>query len=190
MPDHLQTHFEVASEPRGEPACISDRELLQTFATPRMLKYFQAKMPASETLRRQVCELLKYLILVRFSPGRILFGKEVDEVWHYWILQTREYAELCQKLPGKSFRHHSSTVYQETAKQVEKVDISDAVQRILSFFISYYRNFGPITEDQLECWPTLQQLAQETGWDMNQLNDFLRGQAFAYSPRHLHLHSA
>jgi hypothetical protein len=178
---HSRTHVAKSSARADELGFISDRELLQKFVTPQMLKYFQAKMPDlnSEILVRRVCELLKYLMLVRFSPGRILFGKEVDDVWHYWILQTRQYAELCEKLPGKSFRHHSSTVYQETAEHAEKVDIADAVQRILSFFISYHRNFGPITEDRLACWPTLQQVTQEAKWGLDHLNAFLHDQSLA-----------
>jgi hypothetical protein len=171
MQSSSQTHLDRSSGKPDEPVFISDA----------MLKYFQAKMPDldPDVLVRRVCELLKYLILVRFSPGRILFGKDVDDVWHYWILQTRQYSELCEKLPGKWFRHHSSTVYQEAAEQAEKVDIADALQRILSFFISYYRNFGPITEERLACWPTLQQVTREAEWDIDSLNDFLRERSLA-----------
>jgi hypothetical protein len=181
MPNHARTHSARSSAPANELAPISDQELLQKFVTPSMLKYFEAKMPdlSSEVLVRRLCELLKYLMLVRFSPGRIMFGKDIDDVWHYWILQTRQYAELCEKLPGRSFRHHSSTVYQEAAEQAENVDVEDAIQRILSFFISYYRNFGPITEERLACWPTLQQVTREAEWDVDRLNDFLREQSSA-----------
>jgi hypothetical protein len=181
MQSSSQTHLDRSSGKPDEPVFISDQELLESFVSAAMLKYFQAKMPDldPDVLVRRVCELLKYLILVRFSPGRILFGKDVDDVWHYWILQTRQYSELCEKLPGKWFRHHSSTVYQEAAEQAEKVDIADALQRILSFFISYYRNFGPITEERLACWPTLQQVTREAEWDIDSLNDFLRERSLA-----------
>ena len=181
MLNYARTHLADSPVSACEPPSISEQELLQKFVTPQMLKYFQAKMPdlKLEVLVLRLCELLKYLMLARFSPGRILFGKDIDDVWHHWILQTRQYAELCEKLPGRSFRHHSSTVYQEAAEQAEKVDIADAVQRILSFFISYYRNFGPITEERLACWPTLQQVTQEAKWDVSRLNDFLREQSRA-----------
>jgi hypothetical protein len=178
---HSRTHVAKLSARADKLQFISDQELLQSFVTPQMLKYFQAKLPDlnSKILVGRICELLKYLMLVRFSPGRILFGREVDDVWHYWILQTRQYAELCDKLPGRSFRHHSSTIYQETSEHAEKVDIAEAVQRILSFFISYYRNFGPVAEDRLACWPTLQQVVQETKWDLDRLNAFLSEQSLA-----------
>ena len=159
------------------PRFISDQELLETFVTPQMIRYFQAKMPEldRETLFRRICELLKYLLLVQFSPGRILFGRDIDDVWHYWILQTRQYAQLCEKLG--SFRHHSSNDYQETAEAGNAVSIPNALQRALSFFISYYRNFGPMTNDRLACWPVLQQLAQAAEWDLEELNGFLHERA-------------
>jgi len=159
---------------------ISDQELLRTFVTPQIVSYLQAKLPgvSPEILIRRVCELIKYLMLIPFSPGRILFGQEVDDVWHYWILQTRQYAQLCEKLPGGTFRHHSSTVYEEIAGVVETPSIPEALERILSFFISYYRSFGPISQDRIDCWPTLQRVVQEAEWSLDQLNDFLREQAF------------
>jgi len=84
---HLGASFQI-----GQPALIPDHELFDTFVTPQLMSYFHAKMPevSHELLVRRLCELIKYLMLVQFSPGRILFGQEIDNVWHYWILQTRE----------------------------------------------------------------------------------------------------
>jgi hypothetical protein len=168
-----------------EPAFISDEALLRTFVTPQMMSYFEAKMPSvpCEILAVRVCELLKYLMLVQFCPGRILFGRDIDEVWHYWILQTRQYAQLCEKLPGKFFRHHSSVAYRETADAGQAGEPSDAVKRILSFFISYYRNFGPITDDRVVCWPTLKRVMDEANWDVGGLNQFLCEMAFTPGPQ-------
>jgi hypothetical protein len=176
---------EVSGRP-SQRASISDQEIFETFVTPQMMSYFQAKMPdaSHETLSRRACELLKYLILVPFSPGRILFGREIDDMWHYWILQTQQYAVLCEKLPGKSFRHHSSRDYQETAEAAETVTVSDALRRALSFFTSYYRNFGPITDERLACWPVLQQVVREAGWDLEELNGFLHEVAIVSSAQH------
>jgi hypothetical protein len=169
---------------RAEQFVVSDETLLRKFVSPQMMSYFQLKMPETErdVLARRICELLKFLILVRFSPGRILFGKEVDKIWHHWILQTRQYADLCRKLPGRSFRYHSSTVYEECGTAAShQADLGEAVQRILSFFISYYSNFGPIAEDRIECWPTLRQVMQEAGWNLDRLNVFLHEQASAHA---------
>ena len=179
IPNHARGHLDRPPRRHDQLVFVLDQEILHEFVTPQMMDYFRVKMRDvnSETLVLRVCELIKYLILVRFSPGRILFGREIDDVWHYWILQTRQYAQLCEKLPGKTFRHHSSVEYQEAAGAAEKVTTSDALQRILSFFISYYRNFGPITGDRLKCWPTLQRVVQEARWDLDDLNDFLSERA-------------
>ena len=171
-------HLDRSSQRHCQLMFISDESIMRRFVTPQMMAYFEAKLPnvTPHTLAHRICELLKFLMLVRFSPGRILFGKDVDDVWHYWILQTRQYAQLCEKLPGRTFRHHSSVDYRETEDATE-TGIVDAVQRILSFFISYYGNFGPLTTDRLECWPTLQRVAHEADWTLDDLNDFLHDQA-------------
>jgi len=170
-------HLDSSAQRHDQLVFISDDSIMHNFVTPQMMTYFEAKLPnvKLDTLAHRICELLKFLMLVRFSPGRILFAKDVDDVWHYWILQTRQYAQLCEKLPGRIFRHHSSVDYQET-DHVTESGIGDAVQRILSFFISYYANFGPLTTDRLECWPTLQRVAKEAGWNLDDLNDFLHDQ--------------
>jgi hypothetical protein len=164
-----------------QPEFISDADLLRTFVTPQMTRYFQAKMPHlhPDILVFRVCELLKYLMLVQFSPGCILFDPEIDDLWHYWILQTRQYAQLCEKLPGEFFRHHSSAEYRETANVVHIAAPSEAMLRILSFFISYYRNFGPMTDDRVACWPTVRRVMVEARWDLSELNRFLCEMAFA-----------
>ena len=169
--DHIQRSY----VPNPEPAnLITDAELLGQFTTPQIMQYFFLKMPAVETrtLTLWAAELLKYLILVQFSPGRILFGKDIDNLWHFCILHTREYAQLCKNLPGGFFRHHSSNDYKETDSPRE-TPLDEAVERVLSFFISYYLNFGPLTAERLGCWPPLRMVMDETGWSLEELNDFL-----------------
>jgi hypothetical protein len=167
-PCHIGVTVEKSS------SVITDRQILEKFVTPQMMRYFSAKLPtlSSETSALRICEMIKYLILVQYSPGRILFGKEIDDIWHYWILQTREYSQLCESLPGGFFRHHSSNDYVAEEKPVE-APLAEAIERVLSFFISYYANFGPLTAERLECWPPLQVLMEEASWDISELNEFL-----------------
>ena len=177
--NHVQHQFDGSPRDKTAVAFISDQEILKTYVTHQMMSYFQTKVPMLSygALSLRICELLKYLVLVQFSPGRILFGKEIDEIWHYWILQTRQYAQLCEKLPGHTFHHHSSRDYQDSADAADSVSIASALQRAISFFVSYYRNFGPMTDDRLVCWPPLQQIAKEAEWDIKDLNAFLHEQA-------------
>ena len=52
-------------------------------------------------------------------------------------LQTKQYSELCAKLPGRIFRHHSSADYPESAPDAPMPpEIAAAVERMLSFLIS------------------------------------------------------
>lgn len=94
---------------------VTDTELLNEFVSESMLTYFKNKNHNlnESQIKTQLSELLKFLILTEHFPGNIIFGKEIDDLWHLWIMQTRQYDELCKKLPGGFFRHHSSKDYPE-----------------------------------------------------------------------------
>jgi hypothetical protein len=181
----ILTDSSSSIERSDQSSFISDADLLRTYVTPQMMAYFQAKMSdvRSDTIIIRVCELLKYLILIEFSPGRILFSREVDDIWHYWILQTHQYRQLCDKLPGKCFRHHSSVDYQKSMDIVAIKDRSEAARRILSFFVSYHRNFGPLAPDRVTCWPTAQRIMEVTFWGLSDLNNFLAERALVRTSR-------
>lgn len=182
-------------------ATASDEDLFRQFLTPNMLVYFARKCPdlSEVELRRQLAELLKFLILVRDFPGNIIFGKEIDEMWHLWIMQTREYEALCAALPGGEMRHHSSRDYPEKtlsdaqarailAEEVDETTPSEPIreggkerfeqnaQRLLSFFASYFMTFGPIMPEVVPLWPPLKRLADRLGWNAEKLNTFLAEQ--------------
>ena len=179
----------------------SNEDLFRRFLTPNMLVYFARKCPhlSEGELRQQLAELLKFLIFVRDFPGNIIFGKEIDEMWHLWIMQTREYEALCAALPGGEIRHHSSRDYPETGLTEEEArDILAAgptdeipapaireggkerfeqnAQRLLSFFASYYLTFGPIVPEVVPLWPPLKRLADRLDWTAEKLNAFLGDQ--------------
>lgn len=192
---------------------LHDLPLLERFLTPEMFVYFCQKSGLSppETLRR-IAEMLKFLILVRNFPGNIIFGKEIDEIWHLWVLQTREYEMLCAALPGGEIRHHCAREYPETpvalrtmmkelaekhgwampdemvvqgtSEQDDEAEQTRAArsrfemnaQRILSFFASYFKNFGPMREENVPLWPPLQRMMERLEWNTETLNAFLAGQ--------------
>jgi hypothetical protein len=199
---------------------IHDKALLQQYLTPEMFVYFCQKSGFSptETMRR-VAEMLKFLILVRNFPGNIIFGKEIDEIWHLWVLQTREYAVLCAALPGGEIRHHCAREYPETpdalarmmaelahqhgwmmpeastataahAEQVDEAETQEAArsrfemnaQRILSFFASYFSNFGPMRAENIPLWPPLERMMERLGWNADALNAFLANQVAKTQP--------
>ena len=121
---------------------ITRDALRSAFLSPQMTYYFHKKLtplpPAEVDLR--VEEVLKFLNLAVYSPGAIPVSKEIDDVWHYWVLETAEYERLCSKLPGGRFLHHSSNEYAEFydvgAKEKE---IDPTVQ--IQYLGAYVKNF-------------------------------------------------
>lgn len=179
----------------------SNEDLFRQFVSPNMRVYFARKCPDIPEIERhrQLAELLKFLVLVRDFPGNIIFGKEIDEMWHLWIMQTREYEALCAALPGGEMRHHSSRDYPETTltdaearailatppgedvpaepvREGGKERFEQNAQRLLSFFASYYLTFGPIVPEVVPLWPPLNRLADRLGWNAEKLNAFLAEQ--------------
>jgi len=153
----------------------SDEVLLQRYLPETMERYFIAKLPALEhgELRARIAECLKALLLA--VSGGILFSDEIDAIWHYWILQTKQYAELCAKLPAGIFQNHSSADYPDD--QSPPVQDVQEVDRVIGFFASYVQHFGPINASRLRFWPALESLIKALGWDLARTNAFLSERA-------------
>ncbi|WP_405977843.1 hypothetical protein [Streptomyces sp. NBC_00158] len=104
---------------------------------------------------RQVLECLRHLYLVSAHPGRLggLFlpvEQDIDEIWHYLILQTREYRALCEdRLPGGFFVHHRSIGYEEYQAEPGR---ERAVEEALRWIPLYCAEFGPVDEGILPHW--------------------------------------
>jgi hypothetical protein len=159
---------------------VSDSsDLLVTYLTPEMKIYFQKKLPddTAEWLETKIAELIKYLYLVSVSEddGPILFSQDVDDVWHYWILQTSQYRKLCAALPGQRFLNHSSVDYPSTGAIIKTIPELAIRNRALQYFCNYYATFGEFTEASAKAWPTLDLVRPLCGNDVASINAFLRG---------------
>src|ERR1700761_2626398 len=98
---------------------IGNEQLREAFLPPAMLSYFEQKLPdvpPAEVLVR-VEETLKFLNMATYLSGDIPVTREIDDVWHLWILETRAYFELCDALHGRTYIHHMSNVYARAAGQ-------------------------------------------------------------------------
>lgn len=188
----------------------SNRQIFENFISPALYVYFQVKRPDIEAgeLRIRLTELLKFLILSHEFPGNILFGEDLDDLWHLWIMQTREYETLCRALPGGRFIHHDSRdqptrpltwsevetvaatmIEEKKAKGAARAgaDLSpeklqQGAERLLSFFASYIENFGEIQPKVVHCWPSLERLLRRMRWSLDELNAFLIEHATATVP--------
>jgi hypothetical protein len=148
---------------------LTDEDLLATYLAPPLEQYFFNKLPglSHREVRARTAECLKALNLAHFSSGDILFSDDIDEIWHLWILQTREYEALCRKLPAREILHHSSVDYPPTQEACSNQDIRRAANRCVTFFALYVRNFGSLSAERLRYWPALDSIMQDRGWDLD-----------------------
>ncbi|QRO00129.1 hypothetical protein JRI60_14475 [Archangium violaceum] len=118
-------------------------------------------------VERQVIECLKYLYLISRHPERLagLFlpvEQALDEVWHYLILQTREYRQLCEeRLPGRFFIHHRSLPYEDY--QRSQPGREQMLEEALRWLPLYRDEFGPFDEGALPHWTMVRFLHQQLG---------------------------
>jgi hypothetical protein len=157
-----------------EDHVISGEQLRQTFLPDAMKFYFERKLAllSASEVEIRIEELLKYLTMVVHCSGDIPFSKEIDDVWHYWILQTEQYEELCRKLPGGGFVHHSSNDYTAYSGPAAKTQAAD-VQRGVAFLASYVMNYGPFEKQRVAYWPLAGWIMERSGWSLPELNAWL-----------------
>ncbi len=151
-------------------------DLTSTYISPALWRYLAVKSNlgdspnADSILRTRTNECLKFLCLVHHWGGGIPIpvSAEIDDIWHFLILETREYSALCTRLPGGIFIHHQSTVFQPAAPQTRA--------QALSWMASYSLNFGAFTHESIEYWPMAAQLLHEierNGGGLAELNQLL-----------------
>jgi hypothetical protein len=153
---------------------ITNEQLTDTFLTPQMRYYFETKLapvPADEVSRR-VEETLKFLNMATYFHGNIPVTKEIDDVWHYWILETREYSRLCSRLQGQEFIHHSSNVYLNFGDEQDR-PTPDPLEEEAAVLCSYVLNYGRFEKDRVKYWVFADYLVEKCGWTVDQLNAWL-----------------
>lgn len=118
-------------------------------------------------LKLRTNELLKFLFLCsKYSGGFAPIKKEVDEVWHEFILQTVEYAELCDSLPGRHFIHHRSG---NLSAYMEKIDAKKVITRLMQWIPMYYKHFGPMNNEEAKLWTIPSYLIKELGMTLQNI---------------------
>ena len=156
---------------------ITNDQLRDTFLTPAMLGYFKKKLPhlPAAEIGARIEETLKFLNIAIYCRGDIPVTREIDEVWHYWILETKEYWQLCQRLQGRKFVHHSSKDYPAASSDVFDED-ADLVSNVATLG-TYVLNYGPFEADRVKYWRLATLLVDKRGWTVERLNAWLGGLA-------------
>ncbi len=152
---------------------LSTQQLLATYANEPMLRYFQRKLPqlSQRDLQIQIEETLKFLFMAEQCTGAIPVSREIDEVWHLWILQTQEYMSLCERLPAGHYIHHSSNEYEKYFD----AEVSERSNLLLDIkmLALYAANFGAFEEGRINYWLLARHLVNKCGWTVDQLNEWL-----------------
>ncbi|GGU61559.1 hypothetical protein GCM10010211_28210 [Streptomyces albospinus] len=132
-----------------------------------VVAHFAEKTDApQEFVERQVLECLRHLYLVSRHRDRLggLFlpvEQDIDEIWHYLILQTREYRTLCEeRLPGRFFIEHRSIAYEDYRQEPGREQV---LEEALRWIPLYCREFGPFDEDALPHWTIVRFLHRRMG---------------------------
>lgn len=158
--------------PTVSPADL--RSLLGEPLYAEVVDHFAAKTGEPvDFVERQALECLRYLYLVSAHREELagLFlpvEQEIDEVWHYLILQTAEYRELCARLPGGFFIEHRSVSYTAYEKESSR---EQAAAEALRWIPLYRDAFGPFDEGALPHWTMVRFLHSELGLTMAQIAD-------------------
>ena len=153
---------------------ITNQQLRDAFLSPQMKHYFDRKLAplSSCEVDIRIEEVLKYLNMAHHCRGDIPVSKEIDDVWHYWILETQEYETLCGKLHGGTFLHHMSNdyaMYFDKDAKNQKIDL----RRGISILSSYVMNYGPFEADRIRYWPLVERLMEQLHWNLDELNAWL-----------------
>ncbi|RDI48977.1 hypothetical protein [Nocardia mexicana] len=126
------------------------------------------------TARVQVREAVRYLALVSAHPDELggLFlpvEQAIDEVWHYLILQTREYTDLCEnRLPGGRFIHHRSISYADYGR--EQPSRETMIEQSLRWIPLYCARFGGFDADGARWWTMVRFLHDEMGYSLSDIS--------------------
>ncbi|WP_369213210.1 hypothetical protein [Streptomyces flavofungini] len=158
--------------PRTTPPTAE--ELLGSGLHEEVVRHFTTPPGAPDTalVTDQVRECLRYLYLISRHPDRLggLFlpvEQDIDEIWHYLILQTREYRELCeQRLPGGHFIHHRSISYDAYQAAPGR---ETAAEEALRWIPLYTAAFGPFDEAALPHWTVVRFLHEELGLSLAEI---------------------
>lgn len=152
---------------------ITNKQLLKKYLSPYMEEYFYKKIPDEdkEVIKFKISELLKFLILCEHGRGDIPVSREIDEIWHLWILQTPQYYELSEALPHGRYIHHSSNDYDDGVKS--NYSEEELVNMQISYLVSYVINFGNFTLTTIKFWPMSQNLMTAMNFTVDELNQYL-----------------
>lgn len=150
------------------------KQVAPTYDATYILSHFSKKFADVEDniLNSCIAEFLKFMFLrSKYQKGFIPLKGEVDDIWHEFILQTREYEKFCQALPSGKFIHHNSVHLDDFAKDKSRHEV---VQDLMNWLPNYYHHFGVFVEDAAQYWLMVDFLQTELKLSLDQINHLAR----------------
>lgn len=147
-------------------------KLVKNYLSQEYINYLIKKNSdiSPEVTLQQAEECLRFLYLASFTSGPIPVNQKIDQIWHLLILETRAYADLCEKLPQKKFIHHSSDIFSEQNENDNKLSSQEESKLNLEWLVSYVANFGEFTLEASEYWPYANSIMKQLNLDINLFN--------------------
>lgn len=104
--------FSIKNDTVGKKAITRDmHEKIMNYPIPQVIARYKKDYNVSDELAKvHERELKRYFILCGTYPEELLmmFSPEVDNLWHTFILYTKDYKKFCKEVFGY-FMHHCPT---------------------------------------------------------------------------------
>lgn len=145
--------------------------LIEKYVTPKMWNCLKERLPEKSEglLKLQTEEFLKFICIMSERGGSFIpLNKELDDIWHEFILQTHSYEKFCQSLPGKRFIHHESMSLQSYS-DIKGRDV--VAEQMLSWIPDYIEHYGPFSDKVADFWTPCIFLKNEFGMNVEEIND-------------------
>lgn len=155
------------------------KNLIETYVSKHMLKVYRKSFDQWDSEKQETAleEFLKFAILASYF-GNIFIPctRDIDQIWHKFILETRDYFAFCDRIKPGNYLHHSGVTYDDYCemKPGEKV-----IEEDVSVLASYWQNFGPFTEKTIGYWHFGNVLRLRHGMTIDDFNEMISKMATA-----------
>lgn len=124
---------------------------ISAFEFHKVVEKYRADYLAShDTASAVLLELKRWLTLCVMHPEKAYgIGGQVDDMWHTFILFTKDYARFCEEIAG-TFIHHSPEVASEDSETSE-ASISKRSELFEILVADYSKYFGSLPPTPI--WP-------------------------------------
>ncbi|MGC7402893.1 hypothetical protein ACPWR0_03555 [Pandoraea pneumonica] len=155
---------------------------VRDFAPQSLIAHLCRKLADLPEIERdiRIDECLKFLFLasVRSKTSQDTYAvvsQSIDDVWHECILQTREYALLCERLPAQCFVHHSSSAEGYRGHVLTRGAHAAADEHVW-WLENYYAHFGDLTAAAAKHWSGVTFLMDTFDLSIDDINRIASGE--------------